>query len=780
MKINTAYRLVLFTLISSLTAGIIDGVANDSQPDGNRVVITAGSEWKVVDMSNVQIKEGSALDLTSLIEPGPAGKHGRLVVSSNGRLAFEDSPDIPRRFNGFNGLWTTYKDAWQKALASTEKELIYQHIDKLAELIARQGYDIVRPLALEAYIMKDATTDGEFNPQRLDHIDRFIAALKKNGIYTYWTIAAYNVGRADGGKAFEERNEMKIKMYLGDAKTRARWKAIAEKQLSHINPYTKITWKDDPAIAIIELYNEQETCLSHSAIGKYPQSIRDLIAAKWSAWLLEKYKNVDAISSAWGDNDLKASKSLDKITLPNDTAALSAKGNDFSLFFADLARAQMSWCEGVLRTAGYKGLISQFNWSKQIVYSAVRWETSEVSIMNAYTGGGYFGINHSIFQGSSTGMAANYFRLANATRFADRPQLITETHHWWNKYQHEEGLIFAPYSALQGFSAIMVHDDPVALEVFDLVYQPEYDWIGRNPVARANEFISAHLYRRGDVKEASHRVELQIPPKYLEANGNKTVNTEQDKIALMTGFSVSLPDLKRYEKLQTKCPAPDISIYPDSGAEMTGTEWVANAAESKNSKFSIADFAATLKTKGILPSSNLSNPAKGVFQSETGQITLRSNEQLVKVITPLSEGVSLLANRAEALDCLRIKGSSLPAAIAAISIDKKNLLSSSRIVLIYNTEMAFTGMELGKEDPANQRQQMFSQGKMPVLMRTGKLMATLKCENASKMSLYSLGMDGSRKEKLPLSVEVDGVLTIEIDTAILKEGPTPFFELAAE
>ena len=47
------------------------------------------------------------------------------------------------------------------------------------------------------------------------------------------------------------------------------------------------------------------------------------------------------------------------------------------------------------------------------------------------------------------------------------------------------------------------------------------------------------------------------------------------------------------------------------------------------------------------------------------------------------------------------------------------------------------------------------------------------------MSLYALGFDGSRREKLPLQAE-NGVIKISFDTAALKNGPTPFFELCAE
>jgi hypothetical protein len=46
--------------------------------------------------------------------------------------------------------------------------------------------------------------------------------------------------------------------------------------------------------------------------------------------------------------------------------------------------------------------------------------------------------------------------------------------------------------------------------------------------------------------------------------------------------------------------------------------------------------------------------------------------------------------------------------------------------------------------------------------------------------MYALRVDGTRQEKIPLSLDDKGTLKIELDTALLKNGPTPFFELATE
>ncbi len=739
----------------------------------------ANAEWKAVDLSDVQIIAGSALDLTGLFDAGPAGNQGRLIVSKSGHLAFEKSPDVPKRFIGYNGLWITEKLLHKN---NPDRETVTQNIVRFAELCKRQGYDMVRPLASDGYLMYKAPADGEFNPERLDHLDRLIAEFKKNGIYTYLTIAGYGMGRADRMKGFVERNDDKLKIYLGDPETRARWKSLAEKQLNHVNPYTGIAWKDDPAIALLEYYNEQETAKVPGRIERLQPATRELFFKKWRDWLIKKYGTVEALSAAWEDESLGSDAGFEKNSIPKTESG--TKAHDYALFFLDLSREEMAWFESVVRAAGYKGLTSQFNWSRQLFDSAVRWETSEFVNTHAYTGGATDGIRpgSKIWQGSSVGLGANYWRDLNATRHAGRPFLTTEYHHYFpNNFQYEGGLLFAAYSALQGHDAIMVHEDPVAWEITD-PGQPYDDWIARNPVARANEFVAAHLFKRGDVKNAERHVSVNIPSAALHKKneGHKAFSTEQAKIGLITGFSTAFPDLKKPAVLGGQRFKSDVDLLTDSGAELNDAgEWLSGSAESKNSTFSLKNFVANLKEKNLLPRTNLSDPEKEIFQSDTGEITLKVREKILKVVTPKTEGIALLPGRSETLAALRIENTSIPASIAVISRDNLPVAESGRLVLVYNTEMAFTGMEMSELNPKTLWQTLHKAGDLPVLLRTGTLKASLKCQDPGRMKLYSLGINGARLEKLPLAAGA-GSLEILLDTSSLKGSATPFFELTSE
>ena len=94
------------------------------------------------------------------------------------------------------------------------------------------------------------------------------------------------------------------------------------------------------------------------------------------------------------------------------------------------------------------------------------------------------------------------------------------------------------------------------------------------------------------------------------------------------------------------------------------------------------------------------------------------------------------------------------------------------MVLLYMTEEANTGMELAPD-----RVTLHELGAAPVLCRAGKLELTLRRSGSWK--LYALGVDGGRRDEIPMQAAGDHQ-TIRIDTGALPAGPTPFFELVAD
>lgn len=732
----------------------------------------ANLDWKVVNMSDSRPKPGGALDLSavSAIEM-QEGRLPRLVVGPSGRLAAEKRPNIPVRLRGFTvvGTWTkTFLG--KKEWTAGDREAI----DEFARSTRAQGYNFYRIISADAI---SPAEDMSIEPKLMERLDYLLAQMGRQGVYMHLTICAYANYLSAKNKG--NHRDRRARMYLGDPSLLKAFEYGASAILNHVNPYTGLAWKDDPAIACVEFYNEMEGALIWSGVES------ETIAAfssKFQSWLKTKYGTIEKLRDAWGE---RAPKAFEQVEVPQRLLA-GVNGfpgaKDFVLFCNDLSQKRVEWFEDIVRRTGYKGLTGQYDLSRWLGDCAVRFEKSQVALMHKYfchpynltkVPPGAWGITSPgaiCRQNSSIGDFASYWCAANASRFADRPFFVTEFNHaFWNQYQHECGILFGAYSAFQGVDAIAIHSDAVKLPPAGA----NHPWaVGNNPVALAGEFLAGCLYLRGDVKTTQRRVDIIVPRSALASD--KTFSVEQGKLALLTGLALDFDGLERPNGLP---PAkhPDMAIPLSGGADVVESNgWSVDFMDMDKSQFSIDACLSAMKGKGIIPVPNISDPSKGIFQSDTGEITMRAAESLLKVCTPRSEAVSLESGKGERVGLLDVIETSTRACIAVCAMDGQRLAESKRIVLIYSTETANSGMELSPD-----RTTLVDIGGLPVLMKVGKLNARLENSNSAKMSFYALGIDGTRKERISLK-RSDSLLEIRIDTALLQNGPTPFFELSVE
>ncbi len=727
------------------------------------ITFVEDSIWKAYDMPSLEVTPGSALDLSNAVD-APAGKYGRAIVNQVGRLAFADNPEKSIRIRGFNGV---PREVWQYG----NEEGFEIRAVRFAKAARRQGYNLVRLNMLEGELMRDVTEDmSHLNANYLRRWDFLLAALKEEGIYSHLVLASYSNYYGPftyESEIFKRRNENKLKMSLGDKGAREHWEFGATLLLNHVNPYTGIAWKDDPSIATVEFYNEQENGIrKYDPISAADPSIKELLEERWHAWLKNKFK--DGVPAALS-KELKG-QSLDSVEAPSMLSDSYILANEFSLFLLDTAIENVTWYENIVRKAGYKGLVTQYNFSKKLGFSAARWQESQVVSMN-----GYFTHPHNdkVDQFSSVEKMGDYFRSINSTRLVDRPFFITEFNHaFHNQYQHELGLMMGAYSSLQGHSSIMIHSGPVDFTVDPRAIRNFTS--SSSPIIRASEFLAGCLFFRGDVQESPNTLDLRITQDYLTTNknSNRAINSNQTKMALISGFGLSFSDMKTADGIGDFAKSTMI-LSPEDGSVVTGTEWASSIQDSTDEAFSLDDAVSKLRESGIIAASNISKPSEGVFQSDTGEITMRANEKLLKVIADRTEAISIAPECSEDLNLLKIKNTNVSATIAACSVDG-SLESSKRIVFLYITQVANTNMVLSSD-----RKELINQGSVPILLQTGLLSASLKNTNSEQMALYSLNFDGTRKERIAVTHE-NGAVKIELDTSKLKKGPSVFFELVAE
>ena len=185
----------------------------------------------------------------------PAGRRGFVQVVGDG-FQFEDGTEA--RFWGTN--LTPY------ALFTTSRTVKCKPAERLSQL----GFNLVRIHHHDSNWVKpnifgkEKDNTRSIDPNSLDKIDWWIHCLKKNGIYVWLDL---NVGRTftegDGIDHFDETAKTRLGAtvrgfgYINES-IQNRMQEFAAEYVSHVNPYTGIAYKDEPAIIGMLITNEND------------------------------------------------------------------------------------------------------------------------------------------------------------------------------------------------------------------------------------------------------------------------------------------------------------------------------------------------------------------------------------------------------------------------------------------------------------------------------------------------------------------------------------------
>jgi hypothetical protein len=238
---------------------------------------TPGIELKPFTMNHRQ-GSNSVINLSFLLD-APAGKDGFIRVKGS-HLVKPDGKPI--RFWGFN------LTEWSRGSVEIPSK---EDAPMWADTLARFGVNYVRLHFLDLAAprgMIDATRDDtqHFDLAQLDNEDFFISELLKRGIYVDLNL---NVGR--GAKAGDNvlvvQNRIAKGPLLFDKRLIELEKDYAHQLLTHVNPYMKEAYVDEPGVAIVEIVNEEALYVGWSSTNAYDQELTDL----YNAWL---QKNLSA------------------------------------------------------------------------------------------------------------------------------------------------------------------------------------------------------------------------------------------------------------------------------------------------------------------------------------------------------------------------------------------------------------------------------------------------------------------------------------------------------
>jgi hypothetical protein len=226
----------------------------------------------------------------------PAGSLGRLTVDANGH--FSDGGERIR--------------FWGVNFAAVPAFPLQTDADAIAARLAKFGVNIVRFHHLDATWYPDALIDYVNNQSQtidsvqLDKLERLVSALSDHGIYTNFNIQTARIFQKNDGLAGDvsllagDLDAHKLISIIDPRATQLQ-QQYAKAVLTHENPYRHKAWKDDPAVAIVEILNEQG--LLHSWLGGKLDSLPDpwhgLLTESWDAWLLDRYGSTAAVSNTW-------------------------------------------------------------------------------------------------------------------------------------------------------------------------------------------------------------------------------------------------------------------------------------------------------------------------------------------------------------------------------------------------------------------------------------------------------------------------------------------------
>jgi hypothetical protein len=721
------------------------------------VVQSQAADWLPVSDRDLSIQAGSALDFSALVETGVAGQHGRIIRGINGHLAYADNPNTPQRFfcaSQPDGAGEVFPD--------------HATADRYAQQIRLHGYNLARFHFVENELMEGRRKDFDFNPEQLDRLHYFLAALKREGIY--WMLDGLSSWNGVYGDVGDDRwifkHDVKLGVYF-DKQAQAHWRKLIDTVLNTKNPYTKLTPLQDPALMGVILVNEGG--LNH-VVNLSTVNLADVrkVDKVFTEWLTTKYGSTSKAFEAWGETPDSTG-----IILPRKDWNASLRVADSQRFYYEMQKNTLEWMTDYLRGLGYQGLISALdNWAN-LQDSASRQLLDWVD-MHEYQDepSDWVSKGSLLKQESSFKSNLAYVRDLASTRYWFKPFTVSEYDQpFWDTSRYETGLAVGAYSSFQEWDLICRHSTAIELgygekgdELTRLAIYP-FD-VGMDPIARADETLAALLFARQDVKPALHKIDIRLTPDYVfnKQAGIGKLPEAISNLALVTGLGLSWQEsLGKVDKV----------IQPNDLAPTMPDKVISKLKKSLGfSNNQWANLLSTLKTDEILAKHNISD-SKGIFQSDTGEIILHAKDQILRVITDKTEAVAFGKKLPPPLAKLAIKSASSPALFAASSLDGLALVQSKRLLLIYATDARNSGMTFSDANA----QTLTNLGTLPVLIKNSKIAVSLQNINAANLHLYALKLNGQRDTELAIDKTSD-TLNIELDLNAIAKTPTTYFELA--
>ena len=688
------------------------------------------------------------LDLRKLNEP-IAGQSGFIGLSPD-KNGFVRGDGVPVRFWAVN---FTFRDFSLKDVAHA------------ARFLAKRGVNLVRlGGALESHAKNAKLTDAD--PGTIDQAWRLVAAMKKEGIYTtispYWSDELKRVPASWGIEGWPQ-DQSPVGLLFFNPRLQEGYKAWLKAWLTPPNPHTGIPLAKDPALAIIQIQNED------SLLFWTEQSIKgkqlELLGKQFGDWTKAKYGTLQAALNHWDGGGLPEDDPARGVlgihivwqfTQPR-SGGFKKRLDDQLQFFAETMYHFNAEIARYLREdLGCKQLINAGNWKTvdSIRLNDVeRWSytANEVLAVNGYYSPVHLGPDRGwrINKGDRFENASVLFNPRvlplSLKQVVGFPMIVTETH-WVPPlgYQSEAPFLAAAYQSLTGVDAAFWNG------TYEIEWsnrdRAEWDsasrakWSIATPMMLGQFPAAALLFRRGDLTSGhpavvEHRSLEQlwgrVPPIIAEDpsyDPNRDLGDTARRLQLAGGV--------------------------DPLAFLVGPVQVVYGSDP--AKTTVADLSRYIDRE------------KKVVRSDTGQLAWDYGRGLCTLDAPMAQGVTgfLRPIGSIKLGDVKIRSENQYATVLVVSLDGTPLARSGRVLVQVGTRARPTGwadhavtftVDGGRETIHGR--EIDDTGTMPWIIDATRV--TIEVRNASLTSATLLDLNGNARQGLPLR-RAAGTIELEL------------------
>jgi len=678
-------KLLLCTLGFSLgAAAVMEAALQD---------ITPADDSYPFQYRENDFRDSALLDLRSLNEK-TAGEHGFIRLNPEGD-GFVRGDGVPIRFWGTLEMEPKWTDAQLK---------------ERARWLAKTGVNLTRIFIILPSV-KVGSRPEDVNQQVIEKIWRYVAAMKKEGIYTViisysaftlpvdftgWGIPGYEMDCTKNPKAPQLWGLMFFNERLQTA-----YKAWLKKLYGEVNPYTGMTLAQDPSILIQTI--TEEGLLFYTFNGIQPEQLREL-GRQYADWLKIKYGSLDKALEAWDhdapvagkegiSNDDAANGIIGFYHIWQATQAARRPSPGKAKRLADqiefLSRTMHKFHEEMVRylreDLGCKQPIFCGNWypaDKMTMMDAERWsyQPGQVIAENHFftppkQGGPFWRVTAGDLFVSTT--ALKPLELDDPVPFVFKQVaglatfLTSSTWEYPNIHQSEGPFLSAVYGGLTGLSGIC----------WDGLYnQPEYDLQAVLPINAKVKWLIVFRHACPSFATSFPAAALIFRNSYVTRG--KPVVEEERKLSDMWERKLPLAmDHGSYKATSEAMKSGSV----DPLAFFVGPVRVKYDGDPSRSK--VADFS-----KLILRDQQR-------VLSNTGQVELNYGKGICTVDAPKAQGVCGFLDQTGtfALSTVTITSTNPYAAILVVPLDDQPLATSKKVLVQVGTTARPTGW---KSEPA--------------------------------------------------------------------------------